>query len=166
MTPEQLQLHDIHLPQPAGWWPPAPGWWILAVITLVFCVWLFRKSYRFWVKKRRQQRLLKAFNKNLSELNKLDDPAFMTEISARLRRLALTLFDDSTVAALSGRQWLQFLDTKGATTAFTQPPANLLVELPYHPGDAPLTAEQRRQVLKLAGQWARHTIRAEAGHAV
>lgn len=40
------QLRDIHLPEPVSWWPPAPGWWILAVIilaTLFFTVrWLVK----------------------------------------------------------------------------------------------------------------------------
>jgi hypothetical protein len=33
MNPDPLaQLRDIHLPEPVSWWPPAPGWWGLALV--------------------------------------------------------------------------------------------------------------------------------------
>ena len=34
----ELQLRDIHLPESSLWWPPAPGWWILALLLIAFCV--------------------------------------------------------------------------------------------------------------------------------
>lgn len=42
------QLRDIHLPDPVSWWPPAPGWWILAIIVLTTLFFLSR-----WLIKRR-----------------------------------------------------------------------------------------------------------------
>ena len=30
----QLPLRDIHLQGSIGWWPPAPGWWLLAAFVL------------------------------------------------------------------------------------------------------------------------------------
>ena len=35
MDPEQIPLRDLHLPEAIGWWPLAPGWWILIAIALV-----------------------------------------------------------------------------------------------------------------------------------
>ena len=29
-----VNLKDIHLPPPVSFWPPAPGWWILAVLLI------------------------------------------------------------------------------------------------------------------------------------
>ena len=41
-----VNLKDIHLPPPVSFWPPAPGWWILAVLlisSLFFGgVWFYR----------------------------------------------------------------------------------------------------------------------------
>jgi hypothetical protein len=40
------QLRDIHLPEAISWWPPAPGWWILALISCALLAWLLRFVYR------------------------------------------------------------------------------------------------------------------------
>ena len=29
-----VNLKDIHLPPPVPFWPPAPGWWILALLLI------------------------------------------------------------------------------------------------------------------------------------
>jgi hypothetical protein len=45
MDSEELlaQLADIHLPEAVSFWPPAPGWWILALILLGIALFLGRK---------------------------------------------------------------------------------------------------------------------------
>ncbi|HET9483332.1 MAG TPA: DUF4381 domain-containing protein, partial [Xanthomonadales bacterium] len=46
------QLRDIHLPAEPSWWPPAPGWWLLAILVIAALVFLVRFAWR----KRRELR--------------------------------------------------------------------------------------------------------------
>jgi len=41
-NPMLEQLRDIHLPEAVHWWPPAPGWWIVAALLLALTIWLSR----------------------------------------------------------------------------------------------------------------------------
>ena len=51
MYPGVEQLRDIHGIQGVPWWPPGPGWWILAaaVLALIFLAWRFRTNIRLRV---------------------------------------------------------------------------------------------------------------------
>ncbi len=41
-NPTLEQLRDIHLPEAVHWWPPAPGWWLVAALLLALTIWLSR----------------------------------------------------------------------------------------------------------------------------
>ncbi|MGH8222486.1 MAG: DUF4381 family protein, partial [Woeseiaceae bacterium] len=40
MDPQQIPLRDLHLPEAVGWWPPAPGWWLLIALAVAALLWL------------------------------------------------------------------------------------------------------------------------------
>ena len=72
-TPNPLdQLRDIHLPEPISWWPPAPGWWILALASSVLLAWLLRFLYRRYKAKHYRRQAL-AQLKELQELHAASD---------------------------------------------------------------------------------------------
>ncbi len=105
-------LRDIHLPENPGWWPPAPGWWLLAAL-LVLTPFLGRmlQAYR---RRRGRPRYRSAALLELEQYyqdyqSRGDKPAFVQAVSALLKRVAMQCYEPSRVAALSGKQWADFL---------------------------------------------------------
>ena len=115
------KLKDIHLPPDVSIWPPAPGWWILAVVLLLIFVYLgkwIRQSFARRKPKTEAIRLLK--NLQNRQNNTEDALVILRDLSQLLRRAALTFCANENVASLHGLAWLEFLDRTGKTTEFTQ----------------------------------------------
>ncbi len=119
MDSEELlaQLADIHLPGDVSWWPPAVGWWVLALLLIAATVFLARKLLQL-----RRERLI--LNHALAELHRVyeefadsddSDAAvdYLNQFNAVLRRVALVHFPDHRVASLGGREWVDFIKEKG-----------------------------------------------------
>ncbi|MAA63183.1 MAG: hypothetical protein CL581_00175 [Alteromonadaceae bacterium] len=108
-------LRDIHLPDPGGFWPPAPGWWILAALVLValICLAVFlrrRQQRNRWIKTARAE--LKMLKQRQSA-----DPGWFTDLNALLKRCARQRYPDAHPQSLSGDRWRQFLlETQPALT--------------------------------------------------
>ena len=103
----ELPLRDIHLPAPVGWWPPAPGWWLLlaGVLMLAALGALALRRYR-----RRQ-----LHRDALAEYRRLADAPLtpaqrLRELSVLLRRAAISFYPQADIAGLTGLDWLRFLD--------------------------------------------------------
>ena len=116
-----INLKDIHLPPAVEIWPPAPGWWIVAVVLLlifVFCgMWISR---RFEQRKPKTEALRLLKNLQNQHNNSEESLEILRDLSQLLRRVALTFCADENVASLHGSEWLEFLDRTGKTTEFTQ----------------------------------------------
>lgn len=129
MDSEELlaQLADIHLPEPVGLWPPAPGWWILALLLLVSAVLGTRRFIRY-------DRLRKVCRHALAELDlclaRLNSAAasdsdvaklrYINEVNTVLRRVALVHFPLAASASLDGNAWVDFIRQKGESSAMTE----------------------------------------------
>ena len=116
-----INLKDIHLPPPVSFWPPAPGWWILAVLlisSLFIGGVLFYRQHKKRKPKTEALRLLKDLQ--ILYLNSQDEVASLRNLSNLLRRTALTFYDNDEVASLQGSSWLEFLDKTGKTKEFSQ----------------------------------------------
>jgi len=134
MTPtstESLQLRDIHLPGPPDIWPPAPGWWLLAVIGIGISYWLTKRIWRY-LKMRQQRKLMLDLLEQIEQSCSNTTPTECLALLSRLlRRLALMRFPRHKIAPLSGKEWLHFLDESGGNGQFSQGPGQVLADGPY-----------------------------------
>jgi uncharacterized protein DUF4381 len=131
ISQQVLQLRDIHLPAAPAFWPPAPGWWLVAAVLLAMLAWLTRVTLRRYRIRRRRQRVLSALANLEQQLTSERTPDALAQISVLLRRLALMRFPRQQVAALTGSAWLRFLDESGGNGGFADGPGRVLATGPY-----------------------------------
>lgn len=156
---EQLPLKDIHLPDSINWWPPAPGWWLLAVLlplVIAAAVYLFKRL--------RRRTALKTAGKLLAAIRRNQRPdklQTLAALSALLRRVAISTAPRADVAGLSGQAWLAYLDASFQDAPFSQGVGRCLADAPYRqtaPDDADLEA-----LFKLCERWLKRQGSAKAG---
>ncbi|MCK9605493.1 MAG: DUF4381 domain-containing protein [Methylomonas sp.] len=127
---EPLPLKDIHLPENIGWWPPAVGWWLLPIL-LILLILAGRYVYRRLTRKtaiKRAQFLLTQLRRQPS-----DPRQTLTDLSALLRRTAISTDTRSAVADLRGQAWLEYLDGRFADAPFSQGVGRCLADAHYRP---------------------------------
>lgn len=129
VDPTQLPLRDWHAPPAVGWWPLAPGWWILlisSILLLAVAVWLWRRMTRPSVKKLARKEI-----ESLKYAQDLSDSDRTRELSVLIRRICLSVYPRPTIARLTGREWLKFLDQTLDEPSFSEGPGKVLIDAPY-----------------------------------
>jgi cbb3-type cytochrome oxidase subunit 3 len=150
------KLHDIVVPAPVSWAPQAPGWYVVfGLVLLGVGWWIYRRLRRF--RKNRYRRLaLKELTVIERQLQQPERRAkALAEIPALLKWTALAAFPRSEVAALTGEQWLAFLDRNLGGKDFKEGPGRFLSELAYAPAEktARFSDESIRNLLQLIRRW-------------
>ena len=128
-------LRDIHLPPDPGFWPPAPGWWFLALVLVLAAIalaWWQRSVAR---RRRPQREALRALADLREALAAGEAPHLVAAESASLlRRVVLARFPRREVAGLTGPAWLEFLGMNGGGPEFfASGEAERLMSAPYAP---------------------------------
>ena len=145
------RLHDIVVPDPVPWWPPAPGWYVVAALALLVLAVFAWRAWRDW--KRNAYR-----RAALAELDRIGDGGGegLAALPALLKRTALVAYSRTEVASLFGDAWLEFLDREGNTDRFTEGPGRLLPELSFRPGAAEGIDERNAtELLAMVRDWIR-----------
>ena len=153
MPATPLPLKDIHLPEAIGWWPVAPGWWILLLLIglLIFAVviWLRRLARQAFVK--HAQKILLS----LKTTSEKDNYQKLCELSVLLRRVAITVSPEEEVASLTGSAWLAYLDNSVDELPFSKGIGACLAEDPYRQPhwQLPLAESEIAALFHLCEQW-------------
>lgn len=128
-------LRDIHLPPLPGLALALSPHWLAASALALLGLGLW------WGWRRQRQRTLQAALRELDRLaanhaRDADYTRLASGLSRLLRGYAVARFAPAPIAGLSGRAWLDFLDTHGGGGDFSQGVGAVLETRPYQSGGA------------------------------
>lgn len=109
-SPLLEQLRDIHSAGQPGWWPPAPGWWVLAIVLLLILAFVLRKVLRWQSIRNRRKAWLRELDDIGSTHNPETDPhAYLAGINRLFRAVAVRSFPGTASARLQGEPWVAWI---------------------------------------------------------
>ncbi len=154
---EQLPLRDIHLPDALSWWPPAPGWLVAVLLPMAALVALLLLRHAM----RHRTAALRELHRILRAIEHGEQPlACVQRVSEVLRRFAMTTArDPSSVAGLTGRRWLAYLQAHGNAAGLADDHSHALANAPYMPS-RDVDAGKARALVQAGMDWVR-TFRPE-----
>ena len=110
--PSQLldQLQDIHVAGSPLWWPPAIGWWVLALFVLLLVVVAIRFLQLQLAAGKRRREWLRALDAIGQELDPQGDAQqYLASLNRLFRAVALKAFPGTGCAGLQGEEWVTFI---------------------------------------------------------
>jgi Ca-activated chloride channel family protein len=136
-------LNDIVTPESIPLVPQTIGWLVLLIVVIVATlaiVVVVRRRYR-----------RNAYRREALEIVN-DTP--LAELPALVKRVALVHAPRSDIAALTGDEWLQYLDRSYGGNGFTEGPGRILATLSFDPSAAAQVASTE-ELRALISTWVR-----------
>jgi len=104
------QLQDIHAAASPLWWPPAIGWWVLALVLLFLVVFAIRFLKRKLAARKNHREWLRALDAIGHELDpQRDAHQYLASLNRLFRAVALKAFPGTACAGLQGEEWVRFI---------------------------------------------------------
>lgn len=126
------ELHDIVVPEAIAWMPQTIGWWILLAALLVLVGWWAWSAHRRRVANRYRVVALEELRRiEALAADSAQRAAGLRALPALVKRTALAVRPRKTVAPVTGKALLQFLDESYPGDAFSNGAGKLLVDAPY-----------------------------------
>lgn len=150
-TDPLAQLRDIHLPEAIGYWPLAPGWWLLAILLLLatgFAVYFIRHQLQ-------ARRYRKVALQQLAKLQSaMTEPTtYLAGVNRLLKQTLLAAPQSTVPAGLTGEAWLAYLDATGQTNHFSTGPGQYLLDGPYQEKLTDFKTADLKPLHQLIEQW-------------
>ena len=120
MNPGLPDLEDILTPAGVSAWPPAPGWWLLALVLLLATALGLHALHRYrkkWGYRKQGLRLLDQHYRQWQQ--QPDDHRACQDLLSALKRVAITAYpQEKTIVHLYGNAWVNFLNAQTPTPVF------------------------------------------------
>lgn len=159
--PASLQnLNDIVMPAAVDWWPLAGGWYVIVGLLSIAILWLVYRSSKNWFANRYRRAAMRellileqALTDDANSVNSLK------QLPVLLKRTALSVYPRNQVAALSGSDWFQFLNSNLKKPVFTESMAVTLENIAYSNGDlSAIDRQAARELLSASSLWMKHHL--------
>ncbi len=139
-------LHDIIIPPAIGFFPLAPGWYIVLLLLLSL---LFHFGYRYYQAYKKEQYRRDA----QEELEALNDKNRDNTIAllGLAKRVAISAFGRETIATLDGDRWWDFMETHSKTSVDSDLRAS--IERLLYEEDVDFDASVFDAVFLMVSQW-------------
>ena len=104
------RMHDIIVPDPVGFLPPAPGWYIVFLLLMALLFYLSLQAYSRYKKRQYRRDALQEL-KRYREQNRESALALL----ALAKRVGIAAYGRKTVAVLSDEEWWEFMQRHSET---------------------------------------------------
>ena len=158
LTPQNLDLRDIHLPDPISWWPIAPGWWlvIVSLFLIIAVIFILRKIY---LGKQLKRDIISKLENIKQQFHKTQNKSQLAKsLSILLRRASITYYPENNIAGLTGNNWLNHLDITNSNGSpgrvFQSNTGEVLLSAPYLP-DNSIHDYDAQALIQLCESWLR-----------
>ncbi len=149
------ELRDIQSPQAISWWPPASGWWFLAILitgVIIALGWMQLRRFRRGAFRRQGlKELLAAYQIWQDDRS---DRTFLQNCNQLLRRLGIYQQGREQIASLHGESWRRYL-IEAFGTSLSRQSIDELVEQSYRPtpqADPERICREIEQLLQQPGE--------------
>lgn len=140
-------IDEIILPEAISLWPSTLGWKLLALFLFVFAAFKTTKAIRRWWHDRYRREALRR-------LSALAPEAKLASLPLLLKATALHAYPREQVAALSGEQWLGFLDAHCKKVSFCVGTGSRLLDIAYLPEEQwCLNEAQANELIGMSRTW-------------
>lgn len=140
-------IDEIVLPVPISLWPSTIGWKLLGLALVAYALYKVTVAVRNWWHNRYRREALR-------QLSTLAVDAQLAALPFLLKATALHAYPREQVAALSGEQWLDFLDEHCADVSFRRDIGQNLLDMAYLPADQlRLNETQANELIALSRTW-------------
>ncbi|MEN8227803.1 MAG: DUF4381 domain-containing protein [Bacteroidota bacterium] len=150
-------IEPMIAPEGVPFWPPAPGWYILAGLLMLLLVSL---TYR-WFRQRKRNRYRVTALQQLREIERsagdAPDQTALIALGRLLKITALAVYPRERVAALTGKDWMEFLAENCSGAEPGDVIESLLTrETLQPPGETKIDTGDWKALLSFAEHWIRH----------
>lgn len=136
-TPSIEDLRGLVEPGPPPIWPPAPGWYAVALVLVALVVWIYIEALRRARQNRYRRLALQELKRiRVSSAVRGKRAKSIASLGDLIKRTALAAYPRSEVACLSGEPWLAFLEEQEPGCNFLEGAGRLLEDGAYRSAES------------------------------